>query len=149
MSHHACVFFLPLCTVTDSAWPLDVPPPLLLTPAPGNARNPAALHPPSSRNRPLRVRAEQVQRAAVHGAQLVFLLARTAKHFTEPEHCCSHCSCSPIKNRRGGQEQDALCQNQHQDEALVSIYCLYLRAVVGKVLWDPLSCMGECWANFR
>uniref|UniRef100_A0A8V0ZGX9 PR/SET domain 2 n=1 Tax=Gallus gallus TaxID=9031 RepID=A0A8V0ZGX9_CHICK len=45
--------------VTGSAWPLDVPP-LLLTPAPGNARNPAALHPPSSRNRPLRVRAEQV-----------------------------------------------------------------------------------------
>lgn len=66
---HVCELFLPLCTVTGSAWPLDVPP-LLLTPAPGNARNPAALHPPSSRNRPLHVRAEQVQCAAMHGAHL-------------------------------------------------------------------------------
>uniref|UniRef100_A0A8C3IAC7 SET domain-containing protein n=1 Tax=Chrysemys picta bellii TaxID=8478 RepID=A0A8C3IAC7_CHRPI len=37
--------------VTDSAWPLDVPPPLLRTPAPGNARNPTARRPTSSRNR--------------------------------------------------------------------------------------------------
>uniref|UniRef100_A0A8B9NB33 PR/SET domain 2 n=1 Tax=Accipiter nisus TaxID=211598 RepID=A0A8B9NB33_9AVES len=37
--------------VTDSAWPLDVPPPLRIAPAPGNARNPTAPHPTSSRNR--------------------------------------------------------------------------------------------------
>lgn len=48
---HVCEFLLPLCTVTDSAWPLDVPPPLRITPAPGNARNPTAPHPTSSRNR--------------------------------------------------------------------------------------------------
>lgn len=100
---HVYEFLLPLCTVTDSAWPLDVPPPLRRTPAPGKARNPTAPHPTSSRNRLFCVPGHSRYSGAAAGGRaeltwLVLLWARSAEHVTDvipaPEKPQCHCFCS-------------------------------------------------------